>query len=48
MELCIDRLTKQYGHKLAVDRVDLELSPGCVWAARSQRSGEDDTDADAL
>ena len=28
MELCIDRLTKQYGHKLAVDRVDLELHRG--------------------
>ena len=28
MELCIDRLTKQYGHKLAVDRVDLELHQG--------------------
>ena len=28
MELCIDRLTKQYGHKLAVDRVDLELQRG--------------------
>lgn len=28
MELCIDRLTKQYGHKLAVARVDLELHQG--------------------
>ena len=28
MELCIDRLTKQYGNKLAVDRVDLELHRG--------------------
>ena len=28
MELCIDRLTKQYRHKLAVDRVDLELHRG--------------------
>ena len=28
MELCIDRLTKQYGRKLAVDRVDLELHQG--------------------
>ena len=28
MELCIDRLTKQYGYKLAVDRVDLELHRG--------------------
>ncbi len=28
MELCIDRLTKQYGRKLAVDRLDLELHQG--------------------
>lgn len=28
MELCIDRLTKQYGRKLAVDRLDLELHRG--------------------
>lgn len=28
MELCIDRLTKQYGAKLAVDRVELSLGPG--------------------
>lgn len=28
MELCIDRLTKQYGRKLAVDRLALELHQG--------------------
>lgn len=28
MELRIDRLTKQYGCRLAVDRVDLEFHPG--------------------
>ena len=28
MELCIDRLTKQYGRRLAVDRLDLELHQG--------------------
>lgn len=28
MELCIDRLTKQYGNKIAVDRVSLQLTNG--------------------
>ncbi len=28
MELSIDRLTKQYGHKIAVDRVSATLGPG--------------------
>lgn len=28
MELCIDRLTKQYGNKIAVDRVSLQLTTG--------------------
>ena len=28
MELSIDRLTKHYGHKIAVDRVSATLGPG--------------------
>ena len=28
MELCIDRLTKQYQNKIAVDRISLRLKPG--------------------
>ena len=28
MELQIDRLTKQYGNKIAVDRISLKLQPG--------------------
>ena len=28
MELCIDRLTKQYENKIAVDRVSLQLTNG--------------------
>ena len=28
MELCIDRLTKQYQNKIAVDRISLRLQPG--------------------
>ena len=28
MELVIDRLTKQYKNKIAVDRVSITLSPG--------------------
>ena len=28
MELVLDRLTKQYGNKIAVDRVSLQLTPG--------------------
>ena len=35
MELCIDRLTKQYENKIAVDRVSLQLTNGVyglLWA----------------
>lgn len=28
MELVVDRLTKQYGNKIAVDRISLKLTPG--------------------
>ena len=28
MELAIDRLTKQYKNKIAVDRVSIKLKPG--------------------
>ena len=40
MELCIDRLTKQYGHKLAVDRVDLELHRGVYWLLGANGAGK--------
>ena len=29
MELNMDRITKQYGAKIAVDRISLTLKPGC-------------------
>ena len=28
MELMIDRVSKQYGNKIAVDRISLKLQPG--------------------
>ena len=40
MELCIDRLTKQYGRKLAVDRLDLELHRGVYGLLGANGAGE--------
>lgn len=30
MELILDRVTKQYQNKIAVDRISLRMHPGCM------------------
>ncbi len=36
MELLLDRLTKQYGSKIAVDCVSATLKPGGIWSFGEQ------------
>lgn len=48
MELVIRALSKQYPHKLAVDRVSLTLTPGIYGLLGRQWRGEDHPDANAL
>ena len=48
MELKIDRLTKQYGAKIAVDRISLTLTPRGDRPAGGQRGGKDHAHADAM
>ncbi|MCD8356087.1 MAG: ABC transporter ATP-binding protein [Clostridia bacterium] len=40
MELKIDRLTKQYGNKIAVDRVSLNLTPGVTGLLGANGAGK--------
>ncbi len=47
MELCIDRLTKQYENKIAVDRVSLQLTNG-VYGCLEQMAQENNLHAYAL
>ena len=48
MELVIRALSKQYPHKLAVDRVSLTLTPGIYGLLGANGAGEDHPDANAL
>ena len=40
MELAIDRLTKQYKNKIAVDRVSLKLKPGVYGLLGANEAGK--------
>ena len=40
MELKIDRLTKQYGAKIAVDRISLTLTPGVTGLLGANGAGK--------
>ena len=42
MKLTMERLTKQFKNKIAVDRVSMELGGGDLWVSGSERCREDD------
>ena len=48
MELRVDRLTKQYGSKIAVDRMDFTMKAGVYGLLGANGGGEDHADAHDL